>query len=270
MSEEIIINSLHKNFESIKKIDENGIEYWTARELMLILGYSTWRRFEDVIKRAQQACVNSRQFPQDHFADIGNMTKIGHGIVRRLDDYKLTRYACYLIAQNGDSSKKEIAFAQTYFAIQTRNQEISDNLSEKERRLHKRGEITSGNKTLFSTAKLIGVSNFGKFNDAGYKGLYTMSLSEIENKKKVPKGQLLDHAGSEELGANIFRITQTEAKLKRENIKGDAEAQKTHFDIGMKVRQTIKEIGGEMPENLKPERHIKELKKRTKLLKSRH
>ncbi len=266
MSQEIIINNPMKDFESIKKIDENGFEYWIARELMSILGYSTWRRFEDVINRAKQSCINSRQFPQDHFVDTGNMTTIGHGIVRKLDDYKLDRYACYLIAQGGDSSKKEIAIAQTYFAVQTRKQEIFDNLSDEDVRIQRRDEVRDKNKKLFSTAKLVGVSNFGKFNDAGYKGLYNMSLNEIEDKKKIPKGELLDHAGSEELGANLFRITQTEAKLKRENIKGNTDAERTHFDIGKKVRQTIKEIGGDMPENLKPQRHIKEIKREVKLL----
>ena len=265
MLQEISLTGPHKDFESIKKIDENGIEYWAARELMAVLGYATWRRFDDVIKKAKQACLNSRQFPQDHFADIGKMTKVGHGIVRELDDYKLTRYACYLIAQNGDSSKKEIAMAQTYFAIQARKQEIHDRLSEDDKRLAVREEVRDKNKKLFSTAKLSGVTNFGKFNDAGYKGLYNAPLKEVEEKKKVSEGELLDHAGSEELGANLFRITQTEAKLKREGIRGDSPAQQVHFDIGQKVRQTIKEIGGEMPENLPSEKHIKELKKEKRL-----
>lgn len=254
------------NFESIKHVGEDGGEYWNARELMTILGYSTWRRFEDAIKRAKESCVNSRQFPQDHFAGTGNMTKIGYGIVRKLDDYKLTRYACYLIAQNGDSSKKEIAIAQTYFAVQTRKQEIVGKLTEEEIRILKREEVSDRNKWLFTTAKNAGVSNFGKFNDAGYQGLYTMPLSEIETKKGIKKGELLDRAGGVELAANLFRITQTEDKIKRENISGNLEASKTHLDIGKKVRQTIKEIGGEMPENLKPERHIKEIKKNVKLL----
>lgn len=261
MSQDISITGPHKDFESIKKIDENGVEYWTARELMSVLGYETWRRFEDVIKRAEQACVNSRQFPQDHFASVGNMVSIGSSTVREVKDYKLSRYACYLIAQNGDSNKKEIALAQTYFATQTRKQEIYENLSVEEKRLAIRQEVSDKNKELFSTARLAGVSNFGKFNDAGYKGLYTMPLSEIEKKKGIKKGQLLDRAGGAELAANWFRITQTEEKLKRERIKGDLEAQRTHFDIGKKVRQTIKEIGGDMPEDMKPEPHIKELKK---------
>lgn len=257
----IIINSPHKDFESIKKIDESGVEYWTARELMILLGYSNWQNFDIVVKKAIQSCVNSRQFPQDHFTDVSKLIKMAKEAVRKIDDYKLDRYACYLIAQNGDPRKKEIAFAQTYFAIQTRNQEIQQSLSEDERRVQTRDEVTKENKKLFSTARLAGVSNFGKFNDAGYKGLYTMPLSEIENKKGIKKGELLDRAGSEELGANLFRITQTEAKLKRENIKGDIDSQKTHFDIGKKVRQTIKEIGGEMPEKLAPETHIKKIRK---------
>lgn len=261
MLKEITLTGPHKDFESIKKTDENGVEYWTARELMLILGYSKWQNFELLVKKAQQSCINSRQFPQDHFTDVSKMIRLAKEAVREVKDYKLDRYACYLIAQNGDPNKKEIAMAQTYFAMQARKQEIFENMSEEEKRLHKRGEATDRNKLLFSTAKLAGVSNFGKFNDAGYKGLYTMPLSDIEKKKNIPKGELLDHAGSEELGANIFRITQTEAKLKREQAKGDINAQKIHFDIGQKVRQAIKEMGGEMPEDLKPQRHIKELKK---------
>lgn len=255
-----------KDFESIKKLDENGVEYWEARELVPVLGYARWQRFEEVINKAKQACVNSRQFPQDHFTDIGKMTTIGHGIARRLVDYKLDRYACYLIAQNGDPSKAEIAMAQTYFAIQTRRQEISEDLSSMEKRIQRRAEVTDKNKILFSTARLAGVSHFGLFNDAGYKGLYGMPISEIEKKKNVPKGELLDHAGSEELGANLFRITQTEAKLRRENIKGDLDSRRTHFDVAKKVRQTMKELGSDMPENLKPEVNIKKLKKQVKMI----
>jgi DNA-damage-inducible protein D len=262
MSEGITVNSPHKDFESIKHIDAEGIEYWTARELLEVLGYSEWRNFEDVIKKAKKSCINSNQNIEDHFVDVTKMIKIAKDALREIADFRLDRYACYLIAQNGDVRKRQIALAQTYFAIQTRLQELSAD----EKRLQDREEVTRQNKKLFSTAKLSGVSNFGKFNDAGYKGLYSMSLKEVEDKKKIPKGELLDHAGSEELGANLFRITQTEAKLKREKIKGDNEAQKTHFDIGKKVRQTIKEIGGTMPENLKPELHIKKLKKANKKL----
>jgi DNA-damage-inducible protein D len=267
MTDEIILNSPNKDFESIKKIDENGTEYWEARELMIILGYSLWQNFESVIKKAKQSCINSRQFPQDHFIDINKMTQIGHGIVRKLDDYKLDRFACYLIAQNGDSTKPAIAMAQTYFAIQTRRQELYDGLSEAEKRIMKRGEVSDRNKILFSTAKLAGVSNFGKFNDAGYIGLYTMPLKDIENRKNIPKGELLDRAGGVELAANLFRITQTEEKLKRENIKGDTESQRAHFTIGKKVRKAIQDMGGDMPEDLPPEKHIRILKREVKSLK---
>lgn len=252
------------NFESIKKVDENGIEYWAARDFALELGYNKWENFDKVLNKAKQACIGSGQDIKNHFPDIRKMIKLAKNAVREIIDYKLSRYACYLIAQNGDSSKKEIALAQTYFAVQTRNQEIYQNLSNDEKRISARNEVKDKNKILFSTARLASVSNFGKFNDAGYKGLYTMPLSEIETKKGIRKGELLDRAGGTELAANLFRITQTEDKLKRENIKGDIDAQKTHFNIGKKVRQTIKEIGGDMPENLRPERHIKEIKKTTK------
>jgi len=257
---------MNKDFESIKHIDESGIEYWTARELLLVLGYSEWRNFEEVIDKAKKSCIKSNQNIDYHFVNVNKMIKIAREAIRQIDDYKLDRYACYLIAQNGDVRKSQIALAQTYFAIQTRKQEIFHDLSESKKRIAVRDEVKDKNKKLFSTARLAGVSNFGKFNDAGYKGLYNMSLNEIEDKKKIPKGELLDHAGSEELGANLFRITQTEAKLKRENIKGNTDAERTHFDIGKKVRQTIKEIGGDMPENLEPQRHIKQIKKEIKLL----
>lgn len=266
MKKGISIIGPHKDFESIKKIDENGIEYWTARELMPLLGYPRWESFNEVISRAGRSALNSDQNIADHFRHLTTMVKLGSGSVRQIEDWKLDRYACYLIAQNGDSSKKEIALAQTYFAIQSRNQEIYNSLSEDDKRLYRRNEVSDKNKLLFSTARLAGVSNFGKFNDAGYKGLYTMPLSEIEKKKGIKKGELLDRAGGVELAANIFRISMTEDKLKRENIKGDIEAQRTHFDVGKKVRQTMKELGGDMPENLKPEKHIKELKKEKKLV----
>ena len=253
-----------KNFESIKKIDENGVEYWTARELAQVLGYTEWRNFSIVINRAKRSCLSSSQNLADHFVDINKMTQIGSGIVRKLDDFKLDRYACYLIAQNGDPTKPQIALAQTYFAIQTRKQEIYQNLSDAEKRVSAREEVTDKNKLLFSAAKQAGVSHFGLFNDAGYKGLYGMSLSIIEEKKNIKSGELLDRAGSEGLGANIFRITQTEAKLKREQIKGDLDARKTHQRVGEKVRQAIKDLGGTMPENLKPEKHIRDVRKQLK------
>lgn len=270
MASKILVNALNKNFESIKKIDKNGIEYWEARELMPVLGYPNWQKAEEVISRAKRACINSGQSIDDHFNQLVKMVEIGSNTVRQVRDWKLDRYACYLVAQNGDPKKQEIAMAQTYFAIQTRKQEIFEQLSDTDKRLFIRGEVSDYNKKLFKTAKKSGVSNFGSFNDAGYKGLYGMSLAEIENKKKIKKGELLDKAGSTELAANLFRITQTDEKLKKDNIRGERNATQAHFMVGGKVRQTIKDIGGVLPENLPAERHIKELKKeKRKLLKNK-
>ena len=269
MTNQSLISSPHKNFEEIKKIDENGIEYWEARELMPLLGYVKWKNFDEVvIRKAKNACDKSGQTITNHFADIGKKVSIGSGAERESKDYKLSRYACYLIAQNGDSSKQEIANAQTYFAIQARRQEVFQELAENEKRLFVRGEIKDHNKKLFATAKQAGVSNFGRFNNAGYLGLYGMRKDQIQKQKRIGKDDVLDRAGTTELAANLFRITQTDEKIGNENIKGDYKASNTHFEVGKKVRQTIREIGGTMPEALKPEKHIKELEKeRKKLLK---
>ncbi|OGE76158.1 MAG: DNA damage-inducible protein D [Candidatus Doudnabacteria bacterium RIFCSPHIGHO2_02_FULL_48_21] len=260
------ITAPHKDFESIKKIDENGVEYWEARELLPILGYEKWEKAEEVIARAARACLNSGQNVDNHFHQTGKMVKIGSNTVRKVRDYKLDRYACYLVAQNGDSNKPEIAMAQTYFAIQTRRQEIFDQLPDVAKRLFIRNEVSDHNKKLFKTAKEAGVNKFGLFNDAGYQGLYGSSLSEVEQKKGIKKGELLDRAGSTELAANLFRITQTDEKIKKGNIKGETAATSAHFMVGGKVRQTIKDIGGETPENLPAERHIKEVKKELRQL----
>jgi len=273
MTNQSLISSPHKNFENIKKIDENGVEYWEARELVPLLEYTDWRNFNSVILKAQEACKNSKQSVGNHFVESNKMIKIAIGTVkettRLIQDYKLSRYACYLIAQNGDSSKQAIATAQTYFAIQTRRQEVFQQLAENEKRLFVRGEIKDLNKKLFATAKQAGVSNFGRFNNAGYEGLYGMRKDQIQKRKGIGKDDVLDRAGTTELAANLFRITQTDEKIRNENIKGDYKASNTHFEIGKKVRQTIREIGGTMPEKLKPEKHIKELEKeRKKLLKS--
>jgi len=271
MEKEIILNSLNKDFESIKKTDENGVEYWQARELMPLLGYPNWQKAEEVIARAAKACVNSGQAVDNHFNRLVKMVEIGSGTVREVRDWKIDRYACYLIAQNGDSKKSEIAMAQTYFAVQTRRQEVFEKLSTSDKRLFIRGEVAAENKKLFSTAKRAGVTKFGSFNDAGYKGLYGMPLAGIENKKGLKKGELLDRAGTTELAANLFRITQTDEKIKKDSIRGDDMASRTHFMVGGKVRQTIKDIGGTLPENLPPEKHIKELKTgKKKLLKNKN
>ena len=266
MTDEIMPSSPNKGFEEIKKIDENGVEYWEARELLPLLGYENWHKAEEVIMRAARACVNSGQDVDNHFYRAVKMVKIGSNTTRNVRDYKLDRYACYLIAQNGEPNKEQIAIAQTYFAIQTRKQEVFEQLPDATKRLFIRNQVSDQNKKLFSTAKRAGVNQFGLFNDAGYRGLYGLPLSDLEKKKGIKKGELLDRAGSTELAANLFRITQTDEKLKKDNIRGQTAASNTHFMVGGKVRQTIKEIGGEVPESLPTEKHIKEVKKEIKYL----
>ena len=260
---------MKKGFEEIKQIDENGVEFWSARDLFPLLGYSTWQKFEEVITRAQKACFKSGQPIENHFNQLVKMVSLGSGSKRNINDTKLDRYACYLIAQNGDSKIQEIALAQTYFAIQTRRQEIQQNeeLQQAEKRIFIRNEVSKENKKLFSTAKKSGVSNFGSFNDAGYWGLYGMPLAEIEKNKKIKKGELLDRSGSAELAANLFRITQTEEKLRNDNVKTQYQANSVHNMVGGKIRQTIKDIQGTFPENMKPATHIKNVKKNVKMLK---
>jgi len=265
-----LVNAPHKNFEEIKKVDENGAEYWEARELMPLLGYKNWRDFENVVKKAQVTCSNSGQEVEYHFEDTLKMIRIASNTLkeanREIKDYKLSRYACYLIAQNGDPTKKAIAQAQTYFAIQTRKQEVFQQLEKTEKRIYIRGQVKDHNKELFSTAKIAGVTNFGRFNNAGYEGLYGMSAKELKSKKVIGNDDVLDRAGTTELAANLFRITQTDEKIKREGIKGQFKADETHKNVGKEVRKTIREIGGTMPENLKAEPHIKELEKKKKEL----
>ncbi|MDB5188657.1 MAG: damage-inducible protein [Candidatus Nomurabacteria bacterium] len=261
-----MVNSPNKGFEEIKHIDENGTEYWSARELFPLLGYSTWQAFDELVNRGARAALNSGQVVENHFSQLTKMVDIGSGSRRAVKDWKLDRYACYLIAQNGDPKIAEIALAQTYFAVQTRRQELFDKLPDAEKRLFIRGEVVDGNKKLFRTAKEAGVSNFGLFNDAGYRGLYGTSASNVEAKKGIKKGELLDRAGATELAANLFRITQTDEKLKKDDIKTENAANRAHFMVGGKVRQTIKDIGGRLPEDLKPETHIKKIKKEMKLL----
>jgi DNA-damage-inducible protein D len=265
MTSEIEPVGVNKNFESIKKINDEDIEYWEARELMPLLGYDEWRNFKKVIIKAQESCENSRQTIKDHFVGINKMISIAVGTpketTRKIEDYRLSRYACYLIAQNGDSSKIQIATAQTYFAVKTRMQEVSEQSSEDQKRLFARKEVKNQNKKLFFTAKQAGVNNFGKFNNYGYLGLYTLTAEGIKQKKGLGKDDILDRAGSTELAANLFRITQTDEKINNEKIGGEEEANATHFDVGRKVRKTIEEIGGTMPERLRPEKHIKEIEK---------
>jgi DNA-damage-inducible protein D len=266
MTKDITVDGPSQDFEDIKEVDENGIEFWTARRLFPLLGYATWQAFDEVVTRAARAALNSGQIVDDHFSQLTKLVDIGSGGKRAVKDWKLDRYACYLIAQNGDPKIPQIAVAQTYFAIQTRRQEIFDKLPDAEKRLFIRGEVTNENKKLFKTAKEAGVSHFGLFNDAGYRGLYGAPLSDVEAKKGIKKGELLDRAGATELAANLFRITQTDEKLKKDDVRGDNAARSAHNMVGGKVRQTIKDIGGTLPENLKSEKHIKEIKKEIKLL----
>ena len=255
-------------FEDIKHIDENGCEFWYARELQVSLDYKKWERFSNVIKNAMMACKQSDYNVADHFPGVGKMVQIGSGAKRSQIDYKLSRYACYLIAQNGDSRKKVIALAQTYFAIQTRRQELSEkeysSLSEDEKRLYQRNLTRKGNHSLNIAAKNAGVKNFDKFHNSGYKGLYNgETANDIAKRKGLRyREDILDNMGSDELIANLFRISQTEQKLKKDNVKLEKTANKTHYEVGKKIRKTIEELGGTMPEELPtPYKSLKEIER---------
>lgn len=257
-----------KMFEDIKHADESGNEYWLARELQKTLEYKEWRKFSGVIDKAKKSCFNSNVNLYDHFVCIDKMVEIGSGAKRKQDDYKLSRYACYLIAQNGDSRKKVIALAQTYFVIQTRKQELSEieynKLSEDEKRFYQRNLTRKGNYSLNIAAKNAGVKNFDKFHNFGYKGLYGgESADDIAKRKKLRyREEILDNMGSDELIINLFRISQTGQKLKNENIKIEKEANKAHYEVGSEIRSTIKRLGGTMPEKLPtPKKSLKELEK---------
>ena len=251
-----IINALDES----KKLTSKGGEYWMGRNIQKILGYSSWENFQNVINKACMACESTGIDSHNHFHETTKLVKAGSGTMVKKTDYYLTRYACYLIAMNGNTSKPEIGIAQTYFAVQTRRQEISDKITEQERRLQLRDRVRRANVSLSSTAKKAGVQKYAVFHDAGYKGLYEMGLADIKRKKKMPpKEDLLDRAGRTELAANEFRITQAEEKLIRDNVSGEKAAIDTHYEVGKQVRSTIKKLGGRMPENLPPEESIKKL-----------
>jgi len=266
-------NQLSKNppiFEQIKRLDENGNEFWSARDLAKVLEYSEYRHFLPAIERAKEACENSGYNLADHFEDILEMVEIGSKAKRQIESAKLSRYACYLIVQNADPGKEVVALGQTYFAVQTRLQEIRqmdeyNRLdSEDEKRLFLRNELRRHNSQLAEAAKDAGVIDpvdYAVFQNFGYQGLYGgLDARAIHQKKKLKRSQhILDHMGSTELAANLFRATQTEEKLRRENIKGKPKANQTHYEVGKKVRQTIEELGGTMPEELPTEASIKKL-----------
>ncbi len=261
-------NYNNQTFEDIKHINENGIEYWYARELQLVLNYKEWRKFENVINKAKESCKNSNINVFEHFVDVDKLSKRANNAEVMIKDYKLTRYACYLIAQNGDTRKKVIALAQTYFAIQTRKQEISEKeyneLTEDEKRFYQRNLTKKGNYSLNQTAKNAGVKNFDRFHNYGYKGLYNGETADDIAKRKGLRYRedILDNMGSDELIANLFRISQTEQKLKKDNIKTEKEANKTHYNIGKNIREVIAKNGGTMPEDLPtPKKSLKQLEK---------
>ena len=262
-----------KMFEDIKHIDEVGNEYWLARELQIAFKYKEWRKFDGIINKSITACNNSNINANDQFVQVDKLIQHGKGGMRNIKDYKLSRYACYLIAQNGDSHMKVIALAQTYFAIQTRKQELSEKeysmLTEDEKRFYQRNLTRKGNYSLNMVARNVGVRNFDKFHNAGYKGLYGgETANDIARRKKLRyREDILDNMGSEELAANLFRITQTESKLKRDNISSENDANETHYNIGKNIREVIAKNGGTMPENLPtPEKSLKELEKENKKL----
>ncbi len=268
-----IVSYSEKVFEDIKHITDDGIEFWYGRELQKVLEYADWRNFSTVIKKAKVACENSGSKVLDHFVDISNMVELGSGAQREIQDIILSRYACYLIVQNADPRKEIIALGQTYFAVKTREREIEENfegLTEEQQRLAVRNELKSHNKSLAEAAQMAGINKgieYAIFQNKGYEGLYGgLKAKDIHKRKKLKKREeILDHMGSTELAANLFRATQTDDKLRRENIKGKAKANKTHHDVGAKVRQTIKELGGTMPEELPtPGKSIKQIEKEHK------
>lgn len=260
------------NFDAIRHLDDDGREYWFARELYPLLGYSRWQRFQAVIEKAKTACKSLKINDSDHFTNLGKMVDLGSGSSREIDDVALSRYACYLIVQNGDPSKPVIAAGQTYFAVQTRRQELADEeafaqLDEDQKRLFLRREMKEHNKRLSDAAHDAGVvepRDYAIFQNHGYKGLYGgLNRKDIHERKGLKKSQeILDHMGHEELAANLFRATQTEAKLRREHIVGKREANQAHYSVGKEVRETIKRLGGTMPEDLPtPEKSIKQLER---------
>ena len=257
-----------KSFEELKRTNQHGAEYWSARDLQPLLGYTQWRRFEDAVKRAMASCEASGNSAEHHFAGAGKPITGGKGAVQVVDDYHLSRFACYLIAQNGDPRKPEIAQAQKYFAVQSRRQELSDQAAADMERLELRKQTAEEFKALSGAAQDAGVQSkmFGVFHDAGYKGLYGgLGRGSIKQRKAIPeKDNLLDRMNATELAANQFRMTQTRDKLARDRVRSQAQAIQAHEQVGKEVRDAIKRIGGTLPEHIPPAEHIKEVEKRVK------
>ena len=254
-------------FEQIRRTNSAGAEFWSSREFAGVLGYSDYRNFEQVIQKARLACFNSGQRVEDHFVDVTEMIEIGKGGQRAVRTVFLSRYACYLIVQNADPSKDIVALGQTYFAVQTRKQELAELPQEDERRLLLRREMALHNVKLAGTARVAGVvepRDYAIFQNHGYMGLYGgLTAQDIHERKRLGKGQsILDHMGSTELAANLFRATQTEEKLRRDRVSGKEQANRTHFEVDAKVRQTIRELGGTMPEKLPSAESIKRIEAR--------
>ena len=263
-----------KIFEDIKHIDEYGNEYWLARELQVAFEYKRWDKFCKVIENAKITCEKSKYAVSNHFSHLGKMINLGKGGKRKVEDYKLSRYACYLIVQNGDSRKKTIALGQTYFAVQTRKQELSEKeystLTEDEKRFYQRNLTRKGNYSLNMVARNVGVRNFDKFHNAGYKGLYNgETANDIAKRKKLRyREDILDNMNEDELVANLFRINQTKQKLLKDKVQGENNASDIHYEVGKEIRYTIKKLGGTMQEDMPtPKKSLKELEKENKKLK---
>ncbi|MBD8923660.1 DNA damage-inducible protein D [bacterium] len=258
-------------FEGIKHIDDYGNEYWLARELAKVLEYRDWRNFLKVLNKAKEACINSGYNVEEQLVEVNKLSKRNNNATANIQDYKLSRYICYLIVQNSDPRKDVVALGQTYFAVQTRRQELTEKeysmLTEDEKRFYQRSLTKKGNYSLNQAAKKAGVKNFDQFHNAGYKGLYNGETADDIAKRKGLRYRedILDNMGSDELIANLFRISQTEQKLKRDNIQGESKAKETHYEVGQEVRNTIKRLGGVMPEDLPtPKKSLKELEKEQK------
>lgn len=271
MNENLPSAATSGTFENIKRTNPSGAEFWSARDLARVLEYSDFRNFTAVLTKAAEACRQSSRSVGDHFVEVTDMVEIGSGAQRKIEDWALSRYACYLVIQNADPSKPIVALGQTYFAVQTRRQELADEEAGQEdrKRLLLREEMRKHNKKLAGAAKQAGVvqpQDYAVFMDHGYRGLYGgLGSRDIQARKGLkPKQQILDHMGSTELAANLFRATQAEDKLRRDNVRHKADANRVHTEVGRKVRRTIQELGGTMPENLPTAENIKQVESREK------